>query len=25
VLAVILILWFLRPLSREALGKSSGP
>ena len=25
VLAVILTLWFLRPLSREALGKSSGP
>jgi hypothetical protein len=25
VLAVIVILWFLRPLSREALGKSSGP
>ena len=25
VLGVIVVLWFLRPLSREALGKSSGP
>ena len=25
VLGVIVVLWFVRPLSREALGKSSGP